>query len=76
VDLNNTQAADCNDTTVAVTGAVVGDPVVLGPPSNLTADISVFGYVSAANTVTIRSCNPTGSNINPPSASYTIQVLK
>ena len=41
------------DTTFAVTGAAVGDAVLLGPPSALSAGVTAFGFVSSAGNVTL-----------------------
>ena len=41
------------DTTFAVTGAAVGDAVLLGPPSALSAGVTAFGFVPSAGNVTL-----------------------
>lgn len=62
--------------TVAVLGAAAGDLVILGPPSGITAGLMWSGFVSAANTVSIRLFNGTGSGIDPASAVWSVTVLK
>lgn len=62
--------------TITVTGAEVGDAVVLGPPSNIAAGLIWEGYVSATNTVTIRLGNCTAAPIDPASATWRATVLK
>jgi hypothetical protein len=62
--------------TITVTGAAVGDSVVLGPPAAIEANLTWAGYVSAADTVTIRVSNPTAGDINPASATWRATVLK
>lgn len=42
------------DTTFPVTGAAVGDGVILHPPSSLSAGVVAFGFVPSAGNVTIR----------------------
>lgn len=51
--LSITNIAD-SSFTITVTGAATGDTVVLGAPSTLEANVIGFGFVSAANTVTVR----------------------
>ena len=57
VDFAAITAPNCDTKTITVTNAAVGDTVVLGPPSTIEAGISSWsGFVSAANTVTIKAC--------------------
>ena len=62
--------------TATVTGALpdAGQVVLLGPPSTLEADLVFCGFVSAADTVTIRMHNSRGSAVNPAAANWTITV--
>lgn len=69
-------AAASEDLTITVTGAAVGDSVHLGLPAAPTAGIVFQGFVSAANTVTVRATNITGSPVNPDSATYRATVIK
>lgn len=55
----------CSDVAITVTGAAIGDAVDIGPPAALESNLSVCGFVSAANTTKIRLCNPTASAIDP-----------
>ncbi len=65
-------AADAcgNYGTITVTGAAVGDTVYASPDAASSAtgiedsNLSWSAVVTAANTVTIRACNPTGSAID------------
>lgn len=73
-------ANTCETLTITVTGAADGDPVSLGVPTAL-ADVdgavestSFFGWVSAANTVSVRRCNPTGTVTADPAAA-TVKAL-
>lgn len=61
--------------TVTVTGAAVGDKVVLGAPSTLEAGLIAFGFVSAADTVSIRLANLSGGTVDPASASWKVAVF-
>jgi hypothetical protein len=59
-----TAAGTCDLLTITVTGAADGDTVVLGVPTALAASDnyqSFNGYVSAADTVTVKRCNLTNA---------------
>lgn len=47
--------------TITVTGAVVGDVVQLGLPTTVPAGFTYQGFVSSANTVTVRAVNNGGA---------------
>ena len=68
-------ASDGSDAThtVTVTGAAVGDDVTVHS-SLPVAGLIYEGYVSAADTVTIRISNPTGGAVDAPSATYHVVV--
>lgn len=65
------------DLTVTVTGAVVGDFVAVSPTQAAPdADLSYMGFVSAADTVTVRALNNgTGAN-NPASQTFRVVVVQ
>ena len=63
------------DQTVTVSGASINDLVVVGAP-NLAAGLNVFGFVSAANTVTLRMDNSTAGGVTPGALIFNILVLK
>ena len=60
--------------TVTVTGAVAGATVKLGPPAAIEAGLIWCGYVSAADTVTIRIHNTSGSAVDPVAATWSVRV--
>lgn len=62
------------DLTITVTGAATGDSVHIGLPTAPSAGVVFQGWVSAANTVTIRATNCTASAIDPASATYRATV--
>jgi len=66
----------CQDLTVTVTGAADGDVVAIGPVNALasTAGVTMSGFVSAANTVTVRACDVTSGNPNPAAATVRADV--
>jgi hypothetical protein len=64
--------------TVTVTGAVVGDVVTLGLPATLPTGFTYVGYVSAADTVTIRAHGSasSGTGANAAGAAISVIVMK
>lgn len=62
--------------TMTVTGAATGDSVSLAAPSTLEAGLVASGFVSAANTVTVRVANITAGAVNPASATWRATVTK
>lgn len=62
--------------TVTVTGAAVGDAVFFGPPAALEAGLIPSGFVSAADTVTVRLNNRSAGDIDPASATWRVVVMK
>lgn len=69
-------AATTHDLTVTVTGAAVGDEVFIGVPNgSITANTLFYGWVSAANTVTVRAMQTVG-NPNPASGTFKVTVLQ
>lgn len=62
-------------TTITVTGANVGDPVPVGPSTNLASGVESYGKVTSANTVTVEVCNFSGGANTPGTATYTAQVF-
>ncbi|MFI7630266.1 hypothetical protein [Microbispora rosea] len=76
VDFSSIAAGAVGTSSVTVTGAKVGDVVALGAPSGVNASLIWSGYVSAADTVTIRMFNPTGGAIDPASATWKVAVFQ
>jgi predicted RecA/RadA family phage recombinase len=62
------------DLTIAVPGAAVGDTVELGLPAAPAAGLGFLAFVSAADTVTVRAMNITGTGVDAASASYRVAV--
>lgn len=61
-------------TTVTVTGAALGDFVMVSAGVDL-AGITVTAYVSAADTVSVRIQNESGGTLDLASTSITVRVL-
>ena len=58
-----------------VTGAALGDAVVVGAETDLQG-VTATGYVSAANTVQVRVQNESGGAVTVAAANWYVQVLK
>lgn len=71
-------AASCQVTNIMVTGAADGDTVALGVPSSLAAagDLVLFGFVSASDTVSVRTCNMGVASIENPSGTIRVDVWR
>ncbi len=75
LDFAEIAAAAQASLTITVTGAAVGDEVILGLPAAPAAGIVFNAFVSAANTVTIRASNISASPVNPTAATYGVIVI-
>lgn len=60
---------------LAVAGAAFGDLVLVAAPYDLNGVVAA-GYVSAADTVTVRLHNSTGANRNLAAGDWTVTVLR
>jgi len=76
LDFPSIGAAGSETLPVAVTGASVGDPVVISLPAAFNAGLVATAWVSSTNVVSIRISNITASGIDPASASFKVVVLK
>lgn len=76
LDFANQAAIGCNDLTITVTGAALGDTVSIGAPnaSVPSATSYFFGWVSAADTVTVRFCTLVSGD--PASGTFRATVTK
>lgn len=59
---------------ITVTGAALGDTVLVYPPYDLQG-ITVTGYISAANTIKIRVQNESGSTVDLASGIWRVVVI-
>jgi hypothetical protein len=75
IDVASVAANSCLDTSVTVTGAVAGSICAVGAPAAALAGVDFTCYVSATNTVQLRTCNPTTSAKDPASGSYQVRVF-
>jgi hypothetical protein len=79
LDFPSTSAGDFNNLTVTVTGAATGDVVAIGVPTAaipVDGRIVYWGYVSAANTVTIRFINNADAAVDPGSGTFRVSVIR
>ena len=77
LDFASTNAQLSADLTMTVTGAAVGDVVLLGVPNGATlANCDFSAWVSATNTVTVRLNNYSSSAKDPPSGTFRATVLQ
>lgn len=76
-DAASIPAATTADNTVAFTGAVVGDVVVVSPQANMTANCGIVGArVSAADQLTIRMINPTAGAVDPAVVTLNVALIR
>jgi hypothetical protein len=67
-------AASCSDKTVTVNGLLATDILSqIAPPAAL-GNVSMTGYASAANTLTLHFCNPSTASVTPPAGVYTFRA--
>lgn len=78
LDFPNTTAGTNSDLTVILTGAELGDVVMLGIPNGSVDSNSCYtAWVSATNTVTVRFSNyATLSAANPSSGTFRVSIIK
>lgn len=77
VDFASTALNDVTDSSgITVTGAVAGDPVIIGHNADLPAKGLFFPYVDAADTVKVRFINNDDAAVDPVSMEFTVGVIK
>jgi hypothetical protein len=74
LDFPSTGVDSQSELTITVTGASVGDAVVVGVPVSTQGVFTA--YVSATNTVTVRYTNAAAVSLDPPSGTYIVHVKK
>ena len=76
-DIGSISAGAIATFTIPVMGAKIGfaQQVFLAAPSTIEAGLTWCGFVSAADVVTVRVHNTTGSPINPASGLWGARVL-
>lgn len=77
LDFGNTLAQTSTDLFIAVAGAEVGDPVILGTAGLAVSDNTCYtAFVSTADQVRIRFNNYSSAPVNPASGVFTVGVIK
>ena len=76
LDFGSTAQSAISTATVTVPGAQVGDIVSLGAPSTIEAGFLWSGFVSAANTVTIRLAKITTGTVDPAVGTWAVTVTR
>ena len=74
IDFGSINTAAQEVSQVTVTGAALGDAVVVTAKFD-TLDLLIWGYVSAADTVEVVASNLTGGAVDLPSGDFVIKVL-
>jgi hypothetical protein len=75
LDFPSISSNSSEELTITVTGAATGDVVILGAPSAIESGLTWCGYVSAADTVTVRLHKSSGGSVNPASATWKVTVI-
>lgn len=76
VDFASTADKASDTQTVTCTGSAVLDGVVVGVPAAFADGCSVFGKVTATDTVKLTFMNLSGGVVDPASATYRVQIHK
>ncbi len=77
LDFPNTAAQASSDLTIGVTGAALGDVVLLGVPNaSQPANSCYTAFVSAANTVTVRFNNYSAAAVDPANGTFRVAIVK
>jgi hypothetical protein len=78
LDFSNTAAGTATDLTINLTGAIDGDPVMVGVPNGSTlANGHFVGWVSSAGVITVRFLNNNlVAGLNPASGSFKVMIIK
>lgn len=72
----STNSGESSDLTITVTGASLGDPVILGVPNGSVLSNSEYSaWVSASNTVTVRFLNTDAGAQDPASGTFKVAVF-
>lgn len=65
-------AGAVQDFPVVIAGPLVGDAVILGPPSLTAQPIIYYGFVSAPSTITIRAVNAGSVSLTPNNGAWRV----
>lgn len=76
IDFASAPDGACLESTFALTGAVVGDPVALGIGTALPSGVSATARISALDTAQIQICNLSGAAVDLTSRTFTVRVVR
>lgn len=77
VDFASTAANDITDSSaITLTGAALGDPVVLGDTVTPPAKGCFYAHVTAADEVKVRFVNNDDAAVDPASRTFRVAILK
>ena len=76
IDFPSLIAGASSGSSVTFTGAVLGDAVFLGLPSNNSTGLVYQAYVSAADTVIVRATNASTGTVDAPSGTFRIVIIR
>jgi len=77
LDFPNTLTLTSSDLAIALTGAVLGDTVLLGVPNgSVNANSAFTAWVDSAGSVTVRFNNYSALAINPASGTFRVAVVQ
>jgi hypothetical protein len=77
IDVTSVSASTTAEQSVTVPGVLLGDIVVVVPPSTLNAGLGIAGArATATDTVAIRFVNATAGALDPASAVFTLLVIR
>jgi hypothetical protein len=62
----------CSDQSFTVSGLLTTDKLTQVTPPAALGNISVIGYVTTANSLTLHFCNPSSSSVTPPAGVYQV----
>jgi hypothetical protein len=68
-------AQTCSDQTFPVTGITAADNLGSIKPPSALGNVSLSGYASAANTVTLHFCNMSTASVTPPAGVYSFLAM-
>ncbi len=72
----STTAQSSSDLTISLTGAALGDVVILGTPNgSVNANTSFTAWVSTVNTVTVRFNNYSSGAVDPAAGDFKVTIL-
>lgn len=77
VDPASLATLSSSETSVTISGAAVGDIVIMNPPASFETGLIFSGArVSAANTVLVRISNMTAGSINGAALNWTYTIIR